>query len=182
MRQHKLSSRRGFTIVELLIVIVVIGILAAIVIVAFNGIQTRSQNTQKATEAKNWQKIFEAYKAQAGSYPDVPTPGTYCLGEGFLRGSDGQPRCRDYQNSGATSFLESDNATLMSELRKVATIPKPSNLPASGTLGPYAEYSSTRITIILWLKGGAGDCPAGTIQGWVDSSNPRIACNIQLIR
>ncbi len=33
------SKQRGFTIVELLIVIVVIGVLAAIVIVAYNGVQ-----------------------------------------------------------------------------------------------------------------------------------------------
>lgn len=45
-------KQNGFTIVELLIVIVVIGILAAIVIVAFNGVQTRAQNAQKATEMK----------------------------------------------------------------------------------------------------------------------------------
>ena len=37
---------KGFTIVELLIVIVVIGILAAITIVAYNGIQTRAQDTK----------------------------------------------------------------------------------------------------------------------------------------
>ena len=37
------SPRSGFTIVELLIVIVVIAILAAITIVAFNGIQERAR-------------------------------------------------------------------------------------------------------------------------------------------
>jgi prepilin-type N-terminal cleavage/methylation domain-containing protein len=36
------KARRGFTIVELLIVIVVIGILAGIIIVAYNGIQQRA--------------------------------------------------------------------------------------------------------------------------------------------
>ncbi|MDB5165339.1 MAG: Fimbrial protein, partial [Candidatus Saccharibacteria bacterium] len=36
-------KQRGFTIVELLIVIVVIGILAAITIVAYNGIQNRAR-------------------------------------------------------------------------------------------------------------------------------------------
>lgn len=34
-----IKSRSGFTIVELLIVIVVIGILAAVTIVAYNGVQ-----------------------------------------------------------------------------------------------------------------------------------------------
>ena len=38
-------SRRGFTIVELLIVIVVIAILAAITIVSYNGIQSRASDT-----------------------------------------------------------------------------------------------------------------------------------------
>jgi len=42
---HK-NLRRGFTIVELLIVIVVIAILAAISIVAYNGIQARAENSK----------------------------------------------------------------------------------------------------------------------------------------
>ena len=37
------KTKSGFTIVELLIVIVVIGILAAITIVAYNGIQSRAR-------------------------------------------------------------------------------------------------------------------------------------------
>ncbi|MDN5275377.1 MAG: Fimbrial protein [Candidatus Saccharibacteria bacterium] len=37
------QTSKGFTIVELLIVIVVIGILAAITIVAYNGIQNRAK-------------------------------------------------------------------------------------------------------------------------------------------
>ena len=39
----ELSTQRGFTIVELLIVIVVIGILAAITVVAYTGIQQRAR-------------------------------------------------------------------------------------------------------------------------------------------
>lgn len=42
---NKITSRPGFTIVELLIVIVVIGILAALTIVAYNGIQDRARTT-----------------------------------------------------------------------------------------------------------------------------------------
>ena len=50
------GTKNGFTIVELLIVIVVIGILAAITIVAFSGIQNRANNTTLSTDLSNAQK------------------------------------------------------------------------------------------------------------------------------
>lgn len=61
---------KGFTIVELLIVIVVIGILAAIVIVAFNGVQSRARDSERATEIKNIQKKLEIYFTEKGYYPN----------------------------------------------------------------------------------------------------------------
>lgn len=65
-RGHQLS---GFTIVELLIVIVVIGILAAITIVAYNGIQDRARNAQRVSDVNTIQKALEQYKALNGTYP-----------------------------------------------------------------------------------------------------------------
>ena len=60
---------RGFTIVELLIVIVVIGILAAIVIVAFNGIQNRANETAVRSDLASFNKIMAVQQADTGSYP-----------------------------------------------------------------------------------------------------------------
>lgn len=63
------NKQSGFTIVELLIVIVVIAILAAITIVAYNGIQVRARDTQRAADATNILKSLEAYKAINNVYP-----------------------------------------------------------------------------------------------------------------
>lgn len=71
-------SRAGFTIVELLIVIVVIGILAAITIVAFNGIQTRGENLKTVTAVRNYAAKIMAYKVDNGHYPQYS--GWPCLG------------------------------------------------------------------------------------------------------
>jgi len=59
-------SLSGFTIVELLIVIVVIGVLAAITVVAYNGVQTRANAASVSTSLKNIEKSLRAYSAEKG--------------------------------------------------------------------------------------------------------------------
>jgi len=66
--------KHGFTIVELLIVIVVIGILAAITIVAFNGIQQRANKVTLSSDLKNVATVFANAMATNGSLPTtMPT-------------------------------------------------------------------------------------------------------------
>lgn len=65
------KTKSGFTIVELLIVIVVIGILAAITIVAYNGIQGRGRDAKRLSDINAIAKAIELYKADNGSYPPV---------------------------------------------------------------------------------------------------------------
>ena len=71
------SGRRGFTIVELLIVIVVIGILAAITIVAFNGVQNKAKASAAQSAVTQASKKIIAYAVQnSDQYPvDLATAG-----------------------------------------------------------------------------------------------------------
>lgn len=68
----------GFTIVELLIVIVVIAILATITIVSYNGIQHKAQRAVVANAVSSLNERIEAHKVLAGKYPgsitDCPSP------------------------------------------------------------------------------------------------------------
>lgn len=73
------KKQAGFTIVELLIVIVVIGILAAITIVSFNGIQNKAHTASIQSDVSNQSTQIQLFYAQQGFYPasvtDCPTPG-----------------------------------------------------------------------------------------------------------
>lgn len=59
----------GFTIVELLIVIVVIAVLAAITVVAFNGIQDRSRDGSIRSGANQLEKAIRLWATQTGQLP-----------------------------------------------------------------------------------------------------------------
>lgn len=68
-KKHPAASRAGFTIVELLIVIVVIAILAAISIVAYTGIQNRAREATIASKETQARKALEVYKVENDRYP-----------------------------------------------------------------------------------------------------------------
>ena len=67
--KNKQYRRSGFTIVELLIVIVVIAILAAISVVAYNGIRQRAIESSLAADISNANKLLGIYHANNSLYP-----------------------------------------------------------------------------------------------------------------
>ena len=69
----KQTKEKGFTIVELLIVVVVIAILAAITIVAYNGIQNRAKASAGAQLANSVAKKAEAYNSARTTGSGYPT-------------------------------------------------------------------------------------------------------------
>lgn len=60
---------KGFTIVELLVVIVVIGILAAITIVAYNGFQQKARESRIAAQLSQARKQMELERIENGVWP-----------------------------------------------------------------------------------------------------------------
>ena len=87
----KINKQRGFTIVELLIVIVVIAILATITIVSFNGIQGRARDAQRKLDLANISKVLKLYNVDENNWMGVDSGCGYD-GDGwgwFNRGPDG---------------------------------------------------------------------------------------------
>ena len=88
MLSLKKLKNQGFTIVELLIVIVVIGILATLVITTYNGVQSKARDTKRQTDINAIQGQVEAYNTNAGFYPTLAQMNTASFRSSNLKGLD----------------------------------------------------------------------------------------------
>lgn len=99
-------KRSGFTIVELLLVIVIVAIVAAISVVGFSGVQEKAEVAKLEADIATVKKKLESYQVTQGAYPGSlddcpdPAPSNMCLAsaisedvsyQSFPRTSSGGP-------------------------------------------------------------------------------------------
>lgn len=83
------TKNRGFTLVELLIVIVIIAILTVVSLVAYNGLQNRAKTTAAASAAETVAKKAEIYNTESSGYPkDLKTLMEASSSESYSIGTD----------------------------------------------------------------------------------------------
>jgi prepilin-type N-terminal cleavage/methylation domain-containing protein len=107
------KRNQGFTIVELLIVIVVIGILALLVITTYSGIQAKARNSKRASDVKSLQTHVEAFFSQSGYYPsraDMNTASWRTTNPCLVTNAAAKAYSYDVLNAAGTS-CEADDTT-----------------------------------------------------------------------
>lgn len=175
------TRRAGFTLVELLIVIVVIAILAAISIIAYNGIQQRAEEARIAAAVDSYYKVFEAAAVTNGSYPD--------LGDGCLGIASDYPAESPFTSGACVMVNGTTNSTLNSSLlsslsSNISSLPSAKVAPVRVSFGPSQVYDyrgiwvSTHPTYFefqYWLPGNK-NCPRGTTS--YNSSANATVCNL----
>ena len=93
MKLKQRGNSKGFTIVELLIVIVVIGILAALVIIQFTNIQARARDTERKSDMRSIQSKLAEYYALNGRYPTALSDSSLALPADSCKGPSGTGTC-----------------------------------------------------------------------------------------
>jgi prepilin-type N-terminal cleavage/methylation domain-containing protein len=150
------KSTSGFTIVELLIVIVVIAILATISIVAYSGIQQRARNTRIMAAVKSYEKAVLAYVAVNGSYPAISRA---CLGANYPSN-----QCWNGPNGNfyTSSTLDNDLAPFIGQKPTVSTkMLQVTSAPDMRAGAVYMYNSQTDVKIMYYLEGQAQKCLNG---------------------
>lgn len=148
---QKRKGTRAFTIVELLIVVVVIAILAAITLVTYNGIQQRARNAQVVSGVNTYIKVIHEYWTL---YSTTPISGRYCLGANYpseycWTGDSGMITTSSQLDSRLSEFISTKPVLAT----KLFSIGLGNNMRA----GAIYEYSSgTRI--VYYLEGAGQAC------------------------
>ena len=160
--------RTGFTIVELLIVIVVIAVLASISVVAYSGIQERAKNSQTVAAVGQWHKALEMYAVENGRYPLVAA----CLGSvgdykiGLKGDGNGIGECRQDNASGGSvtvkQYFNDEIKPFMSSFPAPAMVTHSNNGGYPWYRGAYfyPAYSNSSARIDYVMAGNLASCPS----------------------
>ena len=146
---------RGFTIVELLIVIVIIAILAAIMTVMYAGLQQQAKNRAKVSAVGQAAKLIKLYKAANDTYPRNTT-GNWCLTQ--------DNTCTGYSGTVTTT----NNTLLIDNLKRYGVPPASGGdtVVSGGRYGIQYMYNtsftlqgeSNPLLLLFWLEGVNQTC------------------------
>lgn len=188
-----MKSKSGFTIVELLVVILVIGVLTAIVTVVYNGIQDRARNAAMLSGMDTVEKALRIYQQKHGNYPD-PTELTGG-NAGVITFACVQPTSSGWPvKDGLTASQclvggtnpPSGYSTILRQalLESISKIPDTSDVTVSsgGDAGRgimYQYISPGAADILYWIRGDQ-TCGRGTKLSLAGSSSTLTYCTVSL--
>lgn len=138
--------QRGFTVVELLIVIVVIGILAALVLNSFAGVQAKARDTQRKTD-------INAIATQLEACYNDKCNGAY-------------PTLAELQDDAASGWVE----TNLKGLDKGALFDSTNAKVQGGAVSATAQYRYVPAPASCTGVSGATVCTGFTLSAWQEQA------------
>ena len=139
-------KNQGFTLVELLIVIVIIAILTVVSLVAYNGLQNQAKTSAAKSTVDSVAKKAELYNTEEGKYPSKIS---------VLTGADTK---KSYYIAAANvTELGSDTFGSTTPTTTVKYVPCPDTGDATGATISYYDYSKNKVETRV-----VGTCPTTT--------------------
>ena len=180
----QIKNRSGFTIVELLVVIVVIGILATITVVSYTGISNKANIAVMQSDLSNSSNQLKMYQATYGSYPTTIDPSTKCptnpTYDSTLCLKTSQNNTYAYTSNGTIFNLVETNSNGLSynitDNTTVADYPWYSGIAATALAGKRIYKTNLGSTYMYKTTSDAVASPQGAT-----SLDPNYASNMSLV-
>lgn len=150
------NFKRGFTLVEMLIVIAIVSILVMFIVVSIRESQIRSRDARRVAEINQIGKALQAYKSAIGAYPTASRNDCSTGGINWERGNAADPV--------ANNFIQ---ALVIDNIVPAGGVPKEKTLPISD-----CTYAYTHVQLnncggcngeygVLYAKCEGKTCPTG---------------------
>ena len=190
------QSNKGFTLLELLIVITIIGLLAALSVVALDESRVRSRNVALLSQMDEYQKALELSFTNTGVYPH-PNTGSIrsrilCIGDGLSEG----PPPDDCMGGITRTYVAANSAVIENAFTNILNILPRMSQP-KGTFNysspaysgcssdaavpiPTSNTSCTELDYSLWylIEGPNESCGSGQVAN-SNLSNEYTLCRLQ---
>ena len=160
-----LKNKKGFTLLEILVTVGIVGVLSAVAVPAYNQYKKGTIETAVESDIGNFQKAYMAFNA---------VNGTYCadFGRAGIRIRDS----RNYLKGGAIGFGDVDTSC-----GGAPTVPSVQERPETGTCAGYETVAGTVDTI---QPDSSTDCTTaptgGTAGAWTGAPRATIGANCVL--
>ncbi len=173
-----LSSKKAFTLIELLIVITIIGIIAGAVLVGYNAVQIQARDKRRAAEMAEIKKSLMAYYTIYGHYPD---------GANDSAGAPGECNAGIW-DIGNKSYAGTDGSFIkpLIDDNIVKIVPQETRAVIGAVFGDYCTYKYARYEChavdaslpqvsaggkycaYLFARCEGANCPTGETPSWCD--------------
>lgn len=185
-----MQKMSGFTIVEIIIVCVVLGILASVIGFGWNGTLVAGRDRMRETEQKDWARRFETYRQRFNAYPAANLAGTaaltgsYCLGVDFPSNRCIRSTGTPFETASTSSTSPSSLPDILQQLAKIGTLPEYKHVAGrGGFVGPWVQFiSGTPGTIRIYHAYESATCPGETTQDTNSPYSGGTVCYIQFTK
>lgn len=151
-------SKKGFTLIEILIVVAIIGILASVVVVGLGPAQRKGRDSRRLSDLRQVQTALELYYGKNGAYPNASI-GDWAAFSAVLTGAgigtsqipNDPAKGKNYvylTDANGTTYvlgaeLEEPTPTIMTSSYKGSTLDNGTPLPTGASCGSASFYCLT---------------------------------------
>ena len=150
--RSSVKNTAGFTIIELLVVVIIIGILGTLVVTTYSGVQVKNRNSDRQLALSILQGKLETYYAQHSKYPTAQELNTKSWQQANLKGVSAKDMRDPSWSKDSTSCAANDSAVFSESPTKDCYSYQVTT--SEGSACDNKEIACAQYTLTAQLEGG----------------------------